>query len=455
MLEIAAATDGAERVLDRQVQRTRLDHRALVAGIGKDTRQIGEIEWRKRRRAFWIQLPEAAHRVLVGHVAGGVRRIDNDGLCEFHYRSPGRGAGWIAVRLQTSYSKRAAESAFGGPLRCRSSSHSDVARRIFTMILVTGGTGFVGQALAAELIRQRREVRVLSRQPGVGNSQPLPAGVDLVVADLGDVTTLGSALRSVDTLVHLAGALDGSSAQLRRANVEAAANIAQAARDAGTRWFVHVSSAGVYGSVPGDGARTEHAGLDAATPYELSKRDGEAAIQDILGGSSTGHVVLRPAGIYGGARLATQRFLRDIAGRRLWVRAPPSVIVHPTYVDDLVQAILRVVDRRDVSGEVFNIGGERCLSLDQWAGVVADAMGLRLRQVAIPAAPCVATARTLCRLSRALRIRPADRLVRACEPTISRALETGKARSRLGFMPTPFDQAVAQTIAQARALGAL
>ena len=323
------------------------------------------------------------------------------------------------------------------------------------MILITGGSGFVGRALAAELTRQRRDVRVLSRRPGAAQTNPLPVSVDLVVADLGNAAALGPALHSVDTVVHLAGALDGSTAQLRHANVEAAANIARAARDAGTRWFVHVSSAGVYGSVPGDGARAEHASLDAATPYELSKRDGEVAIQDILDGSPTGHVVLRPAGIYGGARLATQRFLRDIAGRRLWVRAPPSVIVHPTYVDDLVQAILRVIDRRDVSGEVFNIGGERHLSLDQWAGAVAGAMGTRLRQVAIPAAPCVATARTLCQLSRALRIRPADRLVRACEATISRALETGKARSTLGFVPTPFDQALARTIEQALALGTL
>ena len=323
------------------------------------------------------------------------------------------------------------------------------------MILVTGGSGFVGRSLAAELTRRQRDVRVLSRRPGAEQATPLPAGVDLMVGDLDDAAALERALRSVDTVVHLAGAMDGAGPHLQRANVDGARNIALAARDAGTRWFVHVSSAGVYGSAPGDGARAEQDRLDAATPYEVSKRDGEAAVRDALRGGSTGHVVLRPAGVYGGARKATQSFLQDIAGRRLWIRTPPSVIVHPTYVDDVVQAILRTVDRHDLSGEVFNIGGARTLSLDQWAQASADAMRVPLLQLSVPAAPWLATARTLCGLARAIRISPGDRLARAAEPVISRALETAKARLSLGFVPTPFDQALAQTIEQARALGAL
>jgi nucleoside-diphosphate-sugar epimerase len=323
------------------------------------------------------------------------------------------------------------------------------------MILVTGGSGFVGRALTSELAHRLREVRILSRRPGPEQATPLPAGVDLVVGDLEDAASLAPALRSIDTVVHLAGALEGTGSHLQRTNVDAARNIALAARDAGTRWFVHVSSAGVYGSVGGDGARAEQVRLDGVTPYELSKRDGEAAIANALRGGSTGHVVLRPAGVYGGARPATQRFLRDIARRRLWIRTPPTVIVHPTYVDDVVQAILLTIDRPDLSGEIFNIGGDRSLSLDQWAQASADAMLIPLRQVAIPAAPWVASARALCRLARAIRISPGDRLTRACEPVISRALDTTKARLRLGFVPARFEQALAQTIEQARILGAL
>jgi nucleoside-diphosphate-sugar epimerase len=321
------------------------------------------------------------------------------------------------------------------------------------MILVSGGSGFVGRALVTELALRRRPVRILSRRPESAQSASRPHGVELVVGSFDDAASLDRALHSVQAVVHLAGATSGTSAHLRGANVESAAAMSRAAARARTPWFIHVSSAGVYGSVSGRSARSEEARLDAATPYELSKRDGESAVREGLLGSSTGHVVLRPAGIYGGAREETQAFLRDLASRRFWLQIPPAVIVHPTYVEDIVQAVVRCLDRPDLSGEVFNIGGECAMSLDRWAQRSAEALRRRLLCVPLPVAPWVASARTLCAAARALRVDPGERWVRACDAVISRSLDTGKARSRLGFVPTPVAQALRQTIEHARALG--
>lgn len=318
------------------------------------------------------------------------------------------------------------------------------------MILLTGGSGFVGSAVLAELLRRRLRVRVLSR-----SERPLPAGAELCRGDLLDASALAVALRAVNCVIHLAGAVDGDAERLHRVNVEGSRRLATAARAARVGWFVHMSSAGVYGDTVGCAARSEDAVLAAASPYELSKKAGEAAVVALLNAGPTGCVVLRPAGVYGGARHATQQFLRGVQSRRVWMRAPPAVIVHPTYVDDVVQAVIGCLDRRDLRGEIFNVGGERALSLDDWVQAAADALSRRLVKLAVPAPVVNVPARSLYRLGQALRLRVPARLERARHRVLSRALDTTKARTTLGVVPVPLERALSQTIETARLLGAL
>jgi nucleoside-diphosphate-sugar epimerase len=323
------------------------------------------------------------------------------------------------------------------------------------MILVTGGTGFVGRALIARLIEQRRPVRTITRRPDRLPGELRADAVQVLAGDLHDAAMLGTALGGVHTVVHLAGAVQGSPAQLTATNHEAAAALAAAARRAGVRWFVHLSSAGVYGDVPHAEPSREEGPMFASTPYERSKLAGERAVVAALRGGAVGHVVLRPAGIYGGVRPATQQFLRQVAARRWWLSAPPPVIVHPTYIDDVVQAVLACLERPDLDGEAINIGGERALPLDEWALAVAHALGTPLHRLTLPRWAVAPPARAIAASARALGLPPPARCLHAALPLISRALDTSKARARIGFAPMPMAQALGATIAQARALGAL
>ena len=72
-------------------------------------------------------------------------------------------------------------------------------------------------------------------------------------------------------------------------------------------------------------------------------------------------LICRPAGVYGGGRPATRAFMRQVLTRPLWIYFPLRVIVHPTYVTDVVQALSALLDRPQVAGEIFNIGGDRAL----------------------------------------------------------------------------------------------
>ena len=119
---------------------------------------------------------------------------------------------------------------------CRRHGSSRLSRptrfpyRLGVVILLTGGTGFVGRHLARQFISDRSAVRVLSRQPG---RVPLPEGISWVQGDLGDALSLHAALRGVGTVVHAAAVVPGGATPdeaLERVNADGTRALADAAR---------------------------------------------------------------------------------------------------------------------------------------------------------------------------------------------------------------------------------
>ena len=282
------------------------------------------------------------------------------------------------------------------------------------MILLTGGTGFVGRHLSRQLVSDGLSVRVLSRAPGC---VPLPESIQWCPGDLSDEASLRAALEGIDAVVH-AGAALGVAPDLERVNAGGTEALARAARAAGVRRFVHVSSAGVYG----DGApQTLHRESDVpapATPYERSKLAAERALASALEGARTVWTILRPPGLYGADRPATAALFRDVARKRIWLHGPTRVVVHPTHVSDLVAAIRIVLARDDLQGEVFNIGGERALEHSELIALIGARVGRTPLQLRAPA----------------LR-------------TVHRAVDISKARRVLGYAPMTLEAGLDQTAA--------
>ena len=111
-----------------------------------------------------------------------------------------------------------------------------------SLIALTGATGFIGQYLLGDLPRRGHRVRVLLRRPS-----DIPVqGSSAVIGDLSRPQNMGAALEGVDAIIHTAGLPDAMSGfpedDYRILNTEATFGLAQAARRAGVKRFVFLSS---------------------------------------------------------------------------------------------------------------------------------------------------------------------------------------------------------------------
>lgn len=218
------------------------------------------------------------------------------------------------------------------------------------MILVTGANGLVGSHLCEELADRGVEVRALVRRAGTA---PDHEGIAQVVGDFDDPATAADVVDGVDSVVTTVAPMGEDHATQHRVTVDGTMTLATAARDAGVRRLVHVSTCAVYDRGPGTGDVDEDAPLvdDDAGAYAVTKRDADLALAD-LGGIT--RVLVRPPAILGPGetsvwnRLRPARFAADPAG----AATNPDRTLAWVHVTDLVRflATVAIADLPDAGG---------------------------------------------------------------------------------------------------------
>ena len=252
------------------------------------------------------------------------------------------------------------------------------------LVLLTGGTGFVGGHAVRALAKDGWTVRLLARDPKRAASGLLE-GVrcEVVQGDLSDGGVLEKAAQGAAAIVHVAGVVKARSLYAyREVNVLGTERlIAAAARTAPDAMFVLVSSQAAAGpALDGRPVRDE----DPARPvswYGVSKREGEEALARGWRGP---WIVLRPAVVYGPGDPGLLTYFRLAASGWLPVPAAKSRI-QIVGADQVSLAIARTASRRDLSGRVSFLADPDPVRLADLARLVADALGKRPKMVAVPA----------------------------------------------------------------------
>ena len=259
---------------------------------------------------------------------------------------------------------------------------------------ITGGSGFLGVHLARRLAVNGNRVRTLDLEPPDDELRRLR--VQAVVGDVRDPNRARELCAGMDVLVHAAAALPirRSASEIRSVNVDGAATVVRAAVEAGVSKAIVVSTTAVYG-VPETHPITEETPLAALGAYGESKAEAEEVFRR-LGSGHLEIAIVRPKTFLGSGRLGVFEILFDWIreGRRIYVLGNGRNRYQLLAVDDLVEAIVRVVERSSVP-EVLNLGAKVFGTVaEDLQGLIAHA-GSASRLVRVPARPAQAALRAL------------------------------------------------------------
>jgi uncharacterized protein YbjT (DUF2867 family) len=236
------------------------------------------------------------------------------------------------------------------------------------VILLTGGSGFVGGHVAHRLREQDHAVRCLVRDSR--RAEKLATwGCELVEGDMTDPASLRRAVEGAEAIVHLVAIRQGKPEQFQRIMVEGTRDLLRAAQDAGVKRFVHMSALGAT-------AETKD-----AVPYYGAKWQMEQDLQQ----SGLPYVIFRPSFIFArdGGILGTFRKLAKIAPVTPIIGSGEQRI-QPIWVDDVAAYFAKAIDHEPATNRLFELGGPDAVSWNEFWARLKRTLGVRRPSVHMP-----------------------------------------------------------------------
>lgn len=262
-----------------------------------------------------------------------------------------------------------------------------------SVFAITGGTGFVGSRLIDLAVEAGHQVRALTRR-----DQPARGGVTWIRGDLDATDALATLCTGADAVIHVAGVVNAPDrAGFAHGNITGTANMLAAAKGAGVRRFVHVSS--LAGREP------------QLSAYGWSKREADALVK----ASGLDWTIVRPPAIYGPGDLEMLELFR--VARFGLALLPPGGRISVIEVSDLGRLLLALAATDTFFGEIDPDDGRAGgWTHPEFAHAIGRAVGRRVLALSLPRAVLMAGAR-IDRLLRGKRAKlTPDRVSYFCHP---------------------------------------
>lgn len=295
------------------------------------------------------------------------------------------------------------------------------------MILVTGGTGYLGRALVARLIEQGERVRVLCRHPR-------KFGGELCLGDVTDPAQVDKAMQGVQVVYHLAALVDhyAETDQLNRVNVQGTVNVVESAVRHGVSRFVHCSS---VSAEPGGGS----------TAYGRSKIEAEKRLKPYQ--QHIPIITIRPGPVYDEERNNLQRLIRFACLSHLCPLLLPDVPIHLASRKNVTEAFL-LARTSGIPGKAYAVCDRHELKRSALARVIQDATAAVALPIPLPLFAPVLYVTALCceGLNSVLGLRPLIDRHYLRVLTRERKYDISLARNDLGYDPAPTEHHFTETV---------
>ncbi|OGO20002.1 MAG: hypothetical protein A2Z14_16560 [Chloroflexi bacterium RBG_16_48_8] len=237
------------------------------------------------------------------------------------------------------------------------------------MVLITGGTGFIGRILLKQLVELGVEVRSLLRPSTL--SPRLPKGIpfDVTISSLADYRGIRAACNAVKTVIHLASSDRGLRDYFPEREIAGTRNLAEAAAEAGVERFIFLS----------------HLGANSTSAYTVSRT--KAMEEDAVRKSSVPFTIIRPSIVFGPEDHFTTQVATQLALSPLIYLLPGKgdTLLQPLWVHDLTTAITWTLDDPATLGQIYEVGGPEFLTYRQVLELVMAV--LKTRRILVPFRP--------------------------------------------------------------------
>ncbi len=229
------------------------------------------------------------------------------------------------------------------------------------MILVTGGTGFLGRALVRELVSNGHQVRLLIRPSARTPNLPRGVPVEVAVTSLGDERGIRAAMRGVDVVYHLASAeRDGIRGNIIETDARGTNVLTRVAAESRIRRLFYISQLGA----------------DRSSYYPILKVKGIA--EGFVRKSGVPHTIFRSSLLYGPEDHFTTALAR-MAGIFPLLFTPRSgdTLLQPLWVEDLVTCLLWSLDNRETINQTYEVGGSEHYTFKQSLELILETTQMR------------------------------------------------------------------------------
>lgn len=239
------------------------------------------------------------------------------------------------------------------------------------MILVTGGTGFIGQNLVENLVSLGYPVRLLLNPSKDYPKLPKNVPVEVAISSMNDERNLRASMKGIRTIFHLIGTeWRGIRAEYEEVDLQSARMFSKVARQMNVGQFVFLS----------------HLGADKASAYNFlrAKAGAEEAIRE----SGVPYTIVRTGLVYGENDHFTtnlREFIRKWPGSLL-IPGGDKTLVQPIWVEDLITCLMLCMDNREMLGQTLQIGGIETFTFRECLEMVMKAAGKKKRMFSLPAA---------------------------------------------------------------------
>ena len=232
------------------------------------------------------------------------------------------------------------------------------------MILISGGTGFIGNILIRHLSNQGFPVKLLIRPSKSSPNLPKGVPLDVAVASLQDEKGLRAAMKDVDIIYHLASAETlGRKAALADVDIQGTQNLVRIASQAKLRRFVFLS----------------HLGADRASAYPLLK--SKAIAEHAIINSGIPYTIIRSAVAFGEGDHFTNglAFLLKVSPFFVMLPEGGTSLLQPIWVEDLARVMAWTLDMPQTVNQTIEVGGPEFLSFREICEIIMETIQIKRR----------------------------------------------------------------------------